>query len=361
MVLIIIPLWGITIMSFVSRKEKNKRFHDATCRKELRLLTKSNKKKRVKKHQDSVQPKSYSASFDGKNRTFQLKAPCNLCVFDSTQDAVEYFNAVMRAVKECQFGDSLFFDLSDVKVISPDAIMYLIAVIKNTRRIRGLKIQCKGNIPKESSAREIIERSGFFEFVSSTTQRQVKADGKYMKISDGKNVDGELGSSFCDFVQRACNTTHVGTKRLYTTIIELMTNTQQHAYELEEHQSMMGNWYLFAQDIGNAIHFVFLDTGVGIPKTVSKRFWEIIKDFVTRNDATYLKSALQGKFRSETKQEHRGKGLPGIYEDARCHSINNLSIISGQGKCSVREDSTIETECLNQTFEGTLLSWDIVY
>lgn len=181
-----------------------------------------------------------------------------------------------------------------------------------------------------------------------------------MKISDGTDVNGTLASSFCDFVQNICKKTTLDTKRLYPMIIELMTNTHQHAYEPCEVQTMMCNWYIFAQDTDNAVHFIFLDTGLGIPKTVSKRFWEKIKDWISKNDAIYLKSALQGEFRSETKQEHRGKGLPGIYEDARASSINNLSIISGRGKCVVKKDAVIEAECLNQAFEGTLFIWDII-
>ena len=154
--------------------------------------------------------------------------------------------------------------------------------------------------------------------------------------------------------------TVLSTKRLYPMIIELMTNTHQHAYDTQEAQTMMGNWYIFAQDTGTAIHFVFLDTGLGIPKTVLKRFYEKIKDFAFRNDAVYLKSALQGTFISETKQGHRGKGLPGIYEDACNLSIMGLSIISGQGKCTVKENGGIETENFDQTFEGTLFTWDIL-
>lgn len=359
--LIIIVLWSITVMTYNNRKEKNKRFHDSNCRKELQRLTKYNKRKQDQgQYHLPVQEKISITTVNGRNKTYLLKAPKNLSIFDATQDAVEYFDAVMHAVKSCKVGDSLYFDLSEVEVISPDAIMYLIAIIRNTRRIRALKIKCVGNVPEADSAREIIEKSGFLLFVSPSSKLQYRPDNRYMKISDGTDANGKLASSFCDFVQNVCEKTNLDTKRLYPMIIELMTNTHQHAYESHEMQIMMCNWYIFAQDTGDTVHFVFLDTGLGIPKTVSKRFWEKIKDWVIKNDAVYLKSALQGDFRSETKQGHRGKGLPGIYEDACASSINRLSVISGQGKCVVKEDSVIETECLNQSFEGTLFTWDIL-
>lgn len=73
--------------------------------------------------------------------------------------------------------------------------MYLIAIIRNTRRIRFLRISCGGNMPKADSARDIIEQSGFFSFVSSTSKLQIEPDNSYMKISDGVDADGELASS----------------------------------------------------------------------------------------------------------------------------------------------------------------------
>lgn len=182
-----------------------------------------------------------------------------------------------------------------------------------------------------------------------------------MKISTGRDADPELASSFCDFVHESCGITNRDTKRLYPMIIELMTNTHQHAYgTYGEKQLMIGNWYFFAQDTGSKIHFVFLDTGVGIPKTVAKKFGERIKELLlVQDDASYLLSTLKGDFRSETKQEHRGKGLPGIYEDALNRSISDLSIISGRGKCTLDEKYEISAERLPLSFEGTLFTWNI--
>lgn len=340
-------------MTYESQREKRKRFHDAKCRKGILLRTRYNTRK-IKKTKISDRPVSRV------RHPYILKAPKVLSIFGDTSSALNYFGKVIETISLCKFGDLLFFDLSEVEIITPDAIMYLIAVIKNIKRLRMLKINCVGNTPKNQSAREIIDQSGFFAFVSSTTPKKVDTDSRYMKILSGRDANGKLASSFCDFVHRVCKKDIRDTKRLYPMIIELMTNTHQHAYgTFDRQQIMTGNWYIFAQDMGATVHFVFLDTGVGIPKTVTKRFRERIKDLLLKDDAMYLKSALQGDFRSETGQEHRGKGLPGIYEDACNDSIERLSIISGKGKCTV-SGSDIETECFSQTFEGTLFIWDML-
>lgn len=347
-------LWRNVFVNHSNHKMKRKEFHDALCRRELLRRTKHNRRNKPHKRTHSVEE---TKSYTGRR---VLTAPAHLDLFSQTQDTLDYFNEVIDTVSRCRMGDTIFFDLSEVQIISPDAIMYMTAVIKNMKRIRGLRINCAGNLPKNSSAKEMIQQSGFFKFVSSANIQKVESDERYMKISHGQDANGELASSFCDFVHRVCNMSNRETKRLYPMIIELMTNTHQHAYDADERQIMMEKWYIFAQDTEKAVHFVFLDTGIGIPSTVAKRALEKIRDWIRANDAAYLKSALQGDFRSETRQEHRGKGLPGIYEDACNAAIENLSIISGRGKCTVVEDKTIQTESLHQAFEGTLFVWDVL-
>lgn len=238
--------------------------------------------------------------------------------FDETQSAIIYFDKVLQTIQKCKFRDSILFDLSEVEIITPDAIMYLIAIIRNTRRIRFLRISCGGNMPKADSARDIIEQSGFFSFVSSTSKLQIEPDNSYMKISDGVDADGELASSFCDFVQSSSTQTVLSTKRLYPMIIELMTNTHQHAYDTQEAQTMMGNWYIFAQDTGTAIHFVFLDTGLGIPKTVLKDSMKKLKTLHSETMPCILNQHCKGRLEVKPSKD---TGEKDCLEYMRTHVI----------------------------------------
>ena len=71
-------------------------------------------------------------------------------------------------------------------------------------------------------------------------------------------------------------------------------------------------------------------------------------------------SALQGsEFRSETGKKYRGKGLPEIYDDCCKSKIKNLRVISGKAKCLVKNDSTVQSELLTSSFDGTMFSWEI--
>jgi len=344
-----------------NRKEKNKQFSISLSKKEIRKKTRINKgieKRRKLGIERERKRRTASSNRQGKNAVCRLVAPSRLSISQNTEETLVFFADVIHKIEQCKYKDVLFFDLAAVELITPDAIMYLIAVIKNNRLIRGLSIECAGNLPNDATAKNVIEQSGFYSFVRPKSTVKVDKNQDYMKISAGQQDDGALAGAFCDFVQRCCKVSISETKNLYTRIIELMTNTRQHAYKGKDASSMIRNWYIFAQDMSDCVHFVFLDTGAGIPKTVAKKFRERILELMLENDAMYLRSALLGDFRSETKQGHRGKGLPGIYEDVQKKNIKNLNVISGRGVCSA-EEAEIVSIGLKTPFEGTLFSWDI--
>ncbi|MEL7657006.1 MAG: ATP-binding protein, partial [Bacillota bacterium] len=184
-----------------------------------------------------------------------------------------------------------------------------------------------------------------------------------IQISSGKDANGALTGEICNFVHQVSGKGVNDTKRLYSMIMELMTNTKQHAY-LDKGGIMGGNWYIFAEGLENSsVRFVFLDTGIGIPATINKKFSEKIKDLMRIfgapfDESKYISSALRGEFRSETRQQNRGKGLPGIYEDSCSGLISGLVIISGSGECRILPDCTIEENQLETNFNGTLYIWN---
>lgn len=345
---------GIIEMKHIRRKIKNKIFHDKRCRRLCESRNRNSASRYGKNYKQSV------------SKRFFVRAPKEMSLFDATGITLDFFEDVIEKIRKCSLRYTLYFDLSQVEYITPDAVMYLIAIINNTRRVRALSIHCQGNMPTNTAAKAVFEDAGFFKFVYAPNSGNIKDSTKHMKIQNGAHADNILAASFCDFVHANCQKNYIDTKRLYPMIVELMTNTHQHAYhsarERDGHLEMYSNWYIFAQDVGNAIRFVFLDTGVGIPRTVSRKIREKLSELLnTNNDVAYLQSALKGDYsRTETRLDYRGKGLPGIYEDCQNGHITNLKIISGRAKCLVNSDASITAEKTDLCFEGTLFVWDIV-
>lgn len=340
-------------MKQIKRRIKNKIFHDKRCQK-----LNASRWKRARR-------KQRSAGAPNDSDRIILRAPKELSVFDATESSLSFFESVMNTIKQCKFRSTLYFDLSQVEFITPDAVMYLIAIINNTKKLRVYEITCEGNMPKDPTAKEVFQDTGFLKFVYAPYSRKLNDSTKHMKIQNGTDADSTLAGAFCEFVHNKCGKDYTDTKRLYPMIVELMTNTHQHAYNTtsnsDGHLEMYCNWYIFAQDIGDAIHFVFLDTGIGIPRTVARKLHETVSDFFNaNNDSVYLESALKGDYsRTETRLNYRGKGLPGIYEDCQNGQLCNLKIISCKAKCIMNADASITTQGINSYFEGTLFSWDI--
>ena len=335
------------------RKTKNKIYHDYRCQQICKKLN------RYSKEKSTIFYKT-----NGPHR-LTLHAPTRLNIFDATEEALKFFAEVSSAILKCGVHSFLYFDLSQVESITPDAIMYLIAIIKNTKRIRTLGITCQGNMPINKDARALFQEVGFYKFVSSSCRYNVAENKKYMKIQNGILADSVLAGNFCDFTNTNNGETFIYTKSLYTMIVELMTNTHQHAYQDNSENkikwAMYYNWYIYAQNVEGEIQFIFLDTGIGIPNTVSKRRREKLKDSFGRvKESVYLQSALTGDYaRTETGLPHRGKGLPGIYEDCKKGAIQNLKIISGQAKCVVGPDGSVISEDMASSFRGTLFTWKL--
>lgn len=334
---------------------RQKKWSISHNKKTMRYLQKRNKAK-SKRQQYYFTPRTLKTSLG-----HILVAPANFSLVQNRDETLCFFDSVLRTINRCSKMDKLYFNFSDIEYISTDAIMYIIALIKNVKRMRAFHIMCAGSMPRNKEARELIEKSGFYKFVSALNRSKVSTINDRIQISSGFDSDGALTGEICNFVHQSCGGGPKDTKRLYSMVMELMTNTRQHAYG--ESGAMVGKWYIFAENIENRVRFVFLDTGLGIPATINKKGTEELKEFIRIfgigiNDSKYISSALRGEFRTETKQVNRGKGLPGIYEDSCNGILTNLIIISGRGECRIMPDRSIQENQLKTSFAGTLFMWD---
>lgn len=136
-----------------------------------------------------------------------------------------------------------------------------------------------------------------------------------------------------------------------------MSNTHKHAYS--EGGVLVPQWYCFAEYRAEGkISFTFMDTGCGIPTTVQKNFAERIDVLKIKSENKYVISALNGDFRTATKQGYRGKGLPKIREYCSMGVIKKLHIITNKANVYVHQ-SRYNGNDLQVPMQGTLYCWDI--
>ena len=337
-----------------------KKLHQKRQRWLLRRNTKNmrRRKKRSdrKRRENQKNIARKSSGLKSKDNGVIVKAPVVCDIINNTAVALQFFDSVNKRIRSAKLDGCIYFDFFSTESISVDFIMYLIAIIKNTKRLAALRIVCEGNFPKNQDARKVFEMSGFYNYVSSSKPVSNSFDeNKRVSITRGDLADPQLVGSICDFVHTATGTGRLDTKRLFRLLIEMMTNVAQHAYK--DLTRMSSSWYIFVSDTPDGVRFVFLDTGLGIPQTIRMNWIEKITSLFDKSDAHFIASALKGDFRTETESFHRGKGLPEIYSCAQDGQFKRFNVVSGRGLCEVLDNGDVDERKLASALNGTLYSW----
>jgi len=257
------------------------------------------------------------------------------------------------------FGRSIYIDISQITVLTIDALMYLLAMINNLKRNFQNNYSFSGNVPHDPDIKALLVKSGFFQYVKYTGKGELERDTDKVQIVSGENVATAMAKKISDFVCAKAGIQKRECAFLYNMMIELMSNAHNHAYN-QQNAIIDPRWYCFADYNAetNVAEFTFMDTGEGIPTTVKKKFTERLDFLKLKGDNTYVVSALKGEFRTETQKPHRGKGLPKIREFCEKNKIQNMRIITNQADVTVH-DKVLEAKDLSVSLMGTLFYWQI--
>lgn len=289
-----------------------------------------------------------------------LEAPENFSIFSNPEQTLSFFSDIETKIK---FGDPVYFEMKNVEKLSIDTIMYFLAIVKKMKSSK-VVYGFKGSSPSNKNCRDLLESSGFFKYVhSGMMMKDLSYESDVVQISNGQNADPSTAQKICDFTMLKLNRKRKNIRSLYDMIIELMSNTKQHAYS--DSKYTLRDWYVFVSFISEkkSVRLIFLDTGEGIPTTLKRTGFEYIKALVSgvpllsigASHTEYIHSALKGDLRSRTGELHRGKGLPKIYSFHKDGYINNLTIISNYGYFAEDTDDDIEKE-----LKGTIFYWELL-
>ncbi len=327
-------------------KQDIKKFH--------RYILKKNRKKQRIKEQENSMVALKKNSFNDLFREEKFQVPENFSIINNPNETVAFFNKIYGKIDENPQNVKFYLDMSYVKQITVDALIYLIALIKNIRQMSTKILSVGGNMPKNYQCRVLVSESGFLDHVQ-TTNISTKYNNNKIRIRSGGKFEPRIIKEVIDFIREDEKALAINTKSLYTLIGEIMNNSIHHAYDGGEEYEQ--KWLIFVEKTDFIYKFTLLDTGLGIPVTVNKKF--IFDNF--SSDCNLLKSALEGtKLRTQTKQLYRGKGLPEIRQQVLDGLINTMSIISCKASCKLLErDKFIEDNDLNSSLRGTLYYWEI--
>lgn len=268
-----------------------------------------------------------------------------------------FFKELISFISNNNGRNTIFIDSENVTEISIDALMYLLALLNNANLVKSKNVSIAGNIPRDKNAKRIFIESGFFKYVHYTGKRITSRNNDNIQIVNGNNSDPFTARKVSDFV---CERVGISPRKcdfLYIMLIELMSNTCKHAYN-DSNNLFEPNWYCFIEYSKSIITFTFMDTGEGIPATVRKNFTEKVDFLGIKGDDKYVVSALNGEFRSSTRQFNRGKGLPKIKDFCDDEKIQNMRIITNKADVTVLKNR-IQSYTIKTPLQGTLYYWQI--
>jgi len=325
-------------------------------------LLRRTKRKKQKKHvslpsyeKKAIQNNEYNI----RTKEYEFHAPLVFSFINNSEGTIEFFNKLISFIcNKRNFGRKLFIDISSINCLTIDALMYLLAIVNNLNTNFKGKYSFSGNEPANETVKKLFSESGFYHFVRRQSQGPLSRNNDNVQIISGERYNTESAKAMSDFVSEKANIDVRKCGFLYNMFIELMSNTQRHAYP-DANPVMYSRWYCFAEYDGhNIISFSFMDTGAGIPATVKKNFSERIDFLGIKSDDKYVISALNGDFRTSTELPYRGKGLPTIRDLCCKQKIENLRIITNKADVSVLEE-TYRSDNMSRSLQGTLYYWQV--
>jgi hypothetical protein len=277
-----------------------------------------------------------------------LKVPQRFSMIDNPEETIAFF----RSFRDITRRNNLQLNMQSVNYLTVDAITALVAEIVALGQSRYMR----GTYPEDESCRSFLLESGFHDYVKSTQPITKVSRGKIAKRKS-KMVESVTAKDLIRFGSQAAFGTAGHCYAAYATLVECMSNTHNHATGKTATQGSEA-WYstVYGDKAANRVCFTFLDTGVGIFRSVKYgMIRRVYKLFRWQDDRQILKDLLHGQVESRTGLPFRGKGLPSIYRNLTAGRIKSLVIVANDVYANVAIN---DYRVLDTPFPGTLLYWE---
>ena len=288
-----------------------------------------------------------------KRRYQNVVAPSVFSIINNPEEAMGFFvNLELYSSKY-----NLTLDLSQVETITTDAIAALIATV------RRLEVPVRGTLPVNGDAQRMLVESGFFSHARSMQELPKTRRGS-IEQQRSKMVEPTVAKELVHFGTKGVFGASQKNTAAYSTLIECMANTRNHAAGRENPnkpkvKKTPETWWatVYADEGRKKVCFTFVDTGVGIFRSVRLGMVRKVYDFLGgKKDTDILQDMLHGRVPSSTRFSYRGKGLPFINRLATEGRITSLVIVANDVFANV---SLGDFAMMRVPFRGTLMYWEI--
>lgn len=292
-----------------------------------------------------------------KSQYSQFGARPYLDVFAPTNFTIQNLENVLvflqNTERQCKNSNSkvvLKVNLNDIVEIDSYAICFLLSMLN---RMSHKNISYWGTYPDHQEAKDYIIESGFLNLVKSNIKRPSNNRFVNRIFMIGKeNVDSHrIGKAVRDSMAFITGREECYPP-VYENILEICANSVEHGNVNTQDK----NWLVSISFEEGKVHYILVDTGVGILATLKKKFSQKVKDATIRADTQILCSAFRKEYQSATGEINRHKGLPIIYESFTEGYVSDLIVVTNKVYYDFGRGISRE---LKYGYSGVLYSWTI--
>lgn len=280
-----------------------------------------------------------------------ISAPRNFTLLEDIENVLKFINEIKRSKELIGKVDIVVLDLTKIQRIDNGALNMLLSAQYD---ISLLGMNFIGRLPDAKNVRNEFFNSGFLNHMKKINGESFKANGNndlILKLGKEHTRNESIGKAICQGMEFL-----TGSKKhyspVYSIIMEMAPNSIEHAYEENKH------WILgmHCDEVNKKISFTFTDNGLGIVKTLNRKFAEEIRDKFLGKNVQVVKEAFNKKYGSRTEDLNRNKGLPVIKKIFTKGKIKNLLLITDNVYFDFEKDSGY---LLSNRFSGTYYYWEI--
>lgn len=273
---------------------------------------------------------------------------------------------------------NVLLDFSRTKRVLAPGMLVTVAEIDRAQRMgqSHQAIRCRlptGDDEEGKIVQQVLDQIGLLERLAHP---QIHADKtafhdtvRHWRYATGTRIDSRPGDVLYEYEGQLAPAL---IEKMNIGLSEAVINSLHHAYARERPDGCgrfkERRWWMFTcEDDQGLLHVLICDLGIGISRSLSlPGRWDrsLLKKFEGLfsgdcPDVRAIKTALViGE--SSTGEEHRGKGLPQIWNAVHENDVGGVVIFSGQGHVSRNmETGELTSGFYRSDLLGTLISWRV--
>jgi ABC-type transporter Mla MlaB component len=337
----------------------------------LALRKRATRRCRSKSRRQHKQLKNFGAKYRDRAISKQsgwtmmeLPADIRLDEAASRKTLINFFeNFRFRLVQEKK---NIRLDLRRVKRVSLSGLVYFLAEVDRTIRLRNDRQSVSAIPPSSDILKQLFHQTGFFKMFESKFKFESTDDSvKYWRLISDTTTNIKCAADWLDVIKERVD------EGLRPGIVEAMANVAEHSFEEIRGDGLPDpedrRWWMLAEvnEMDNFVAVAVCDLGIGIPRSLQRELHPLAKfingmigkGLITNLDSSIIRLSLRAG-ESNLKLPHRGNGLPEIKRVVEKIGSGYIEILSNRG--TYRYDALKKEETVRDyklSLRGTLVLW----